>query len=174
MTLKTEEISRTHNRRNFDCGTSPLNEFLAQVARQSSDKLATRTFVLVDDESDPSDVRGYFTLVPSTIEFPDNHPLKKKFPEDPPVVRLARLAVDNSEQGQGLGEFLLIEALERIAHASYSVGGIGCVVDAKTERAKRFYEKYGFVEIDNEDSDSLALWLPMDQCLAVLDLANAE
>lgn len=92
--------------------------------------MATRTYVLIEDEVDPS---------------------------DPPVYRLARLAVDNSVKGYGLGAYLLIERLRRVVDASISVGGIGCAVDAKDDNSKRFYEKFGFVAIDAAEGGSLAL-----------------
>jgi len=174
VTLKIEEISKKHNRRTFDCGKEPLNQFLKNVARQSSAKMATRTYVLVEDEGDPSEILGYYTLLPSTVSFPQGHPLQKRYPSDPPVYRLARLAVNNSAKGYGLGGFLLIEFLKRIVDASISVGGIGCVVDAKDDDAKRFYERFGFIPIDHAGGDSLALWLPLEQCIEVVELAQAE
>lgn len=170
MTLRTEEISKKHNRRKFDCGKPALNEFLKKIARQSSQKMATRTYVLIEDEVDPTEILGYYTLLPSTVVFPQKHPLQKRFPSDPPVYRLARLAVDNSVKGYGLGAYLLIECLRRVVYASISVGGIGCAVDAKDGNSKRFYEKFGFVAIDTVEGDSSVLWLPFDQCLEAVEL----
>src|SRR5690554_7419266 len=83
--------------------------------------MATRTYVLVEDEVDPSEILGYYTLLPSTVAFPEGHPLQKRYPSDPPVYRLARLAIDNSAKGYGLGAYLLIECLKRIVDASLSV-----------------------------------------------------
>ncbi len=171
MTLRIEEISKKHNRRKFDCGKSALNEFLKKIARQSSQAMATRTYVLIEDEVDPTEILGYYTLLPSTLVFPQGHPLQKRFPSDPPVYRLARLAVDNSVKGYGLGAYLLIDCLRRAVDASMSVGGIGCVVDAKDADSKRFYEKFGFVAIDAVEGDSLALWLPFEQCLEAVELS---
>lgn len=174
MTLRTEEISKKHNRRKFDCGKPALNGFLKKIARQSSQKMATRTYVLVEDEVDPTEILGYYTLLPSTIVFPQGHPLQKRFPSDPPVYRLARLAVDNSLKGYGLGAYLLIECLRRVVDASISVGGIGCAVDAKDDDSKRFYERFGFVAIDGVEGDALALWLPFEQCLEAVELSEAS
>jgi len=172
MTLKTEEIESTHNRRKFDCGEDALNKFLREIARQKHDKGEVRTYVLVEDEDDPTEIIGYYSLIPSSIEFPQGHKLKKRYDGDPPVVRLARLGVDASEQGHGLGHFLVIEALRRVVNSSLSVGGIGCVVDAKNAKVKRFYEKLGFVPIDFEEESSLALWLPISQCVDAVNLAE--
>jgi len=172
VTLRTVEISKDHDRRKFDCGKPALNEFLKKIARQSSQKMATRTYVLIDDEGDPAEILGYYTLLPSTIVFPEGHALHNRFPYNPPVYRLARLAVDNSVKGHGLGAYLLIECLKRVVDASISVGGIGCAVDAKDEDARKFYEKYGFVAIDDTHDSSLALWLPFNQCLEAMELSE--
>lgn len=174
MTLRTVTIERKHNRRKFDCGKAPLNDFLRKVARQSSDKRATRSYILIDDEIDATEILGYYTLLPSSIDLPEGHPLKTRYPENPPVIRLARLAVDLQSQGQGLAKFLLVDALMRVVQTSDSVGSIGCAVDAKDADVKCFYEKFSFVEIDHLDSESLALWLPIDQCREVVDTAFSQ
>lgn len=172
MTLRTVTLEKTHNRRQFDCGEPALNDFLRNVARQSSDKRATRSYVLV--EEDQARILGYYTLVPSSIELPDGSLLKNRYPANPPVIRLARLAVGLPYQGRGFAKFLLVNALIRAAQALDAVGGIGCAVDAKNEQVKRFYEKFGFVQIDNLDSDALALWLPFRQCREVVEIVMGE
>lgn len=172
MALQIQKISKKHNRRKFDCEKEPLNEFLKKIARQSSEKLATRTYVLVDDEGDPTEILGYYTLLPSRMVLPDGHPLQKRYPTEPPVYRLARLAVDGSAKGRGLGGYLLIESLKRIVDASLSVGGIGCAVDAKGEDASRFYEKFGFIPIDDIHGDPRILWLPIGQCIEAIEIAE--
>lgn len=174
MTLKTVTIEKTHNRRKFDCGEPPLNTFLRNIARQSSDRRATRSYILIEDEIDPTEILGYYTLVPSSIDLPDEHPLKKRYTADPPVVRLARLAVDKQYQGEGLAKYLLVDALIKVVQASDSIGGIGCAVDAKNSGVKRFYEKFGFVEIDHLNGESLALWLPIEQCRKVVEIALGD
>jgi GNAT superfamily N-acetyltransferase len=74
-----------------------------------------------------------------------------------PVARLARLAVDLKQQGQGLGELLLADALQRCLHISESIGMIGVIVDAKDARACGWYERY---EFDRLPDSPLTLWLP--------------
>lgn len=171
MTLRTVSIERRHKRNRFDCGEPVPNAFLQNIARQSNDKRATRSFVAVDDEIGPDDILGYYTLVPSTIELPGGHPLARRYSDCPPVVRLARLAVDTRYQGAGLARFLLIDALIKVVQASDNVGGIGCAVDEKNTDVKRFYEKFDFVEIDHLDSESLALWLSLNKCREVVQFA---
>jgi GNAT superfamily N-acetyltransferase len=57
---------------------------------------------------------------------------------------LARLAVDRDWQGKGLGAGLLKDALLRTVQAADIVGIRALIVHAKNERARLFYEHFGF------------------------------
>ncbi len=61
-----------------------------------------------------------------------------------PAVLLARLALDRSLHGQGLGGALLAEALQRVVAATDTVAARFVVVDAVDERVTSFYEHHGF------------------------------
>jgi predicted GNAT family N-acyltransferase len=144
-------------RRSFCCGVAPLDEYFKQFAKNNHVKNISKTFVLLaEDES----VIGYYTMSMGSIDFislPEEY--KNKLPRYPiPIARIARLAVDRSKQGQRWGEFLLVEALYRIRDASSLVAAYGVVVDAKDEKAKAFYARFGFKAFaDNH----LSLFLPM-------------
>jgi GNAT superfamily N-acetyltransferase len=68
-------------------------------------------------------------------------------PRQIPTVLLARLALDRSLQGQGLGGALLAEALGRVVGVTETVAARFVVVDAIDERAANFYEHHGFRRI---------------------------
>lgn len=103
-----------------------------------------RTFVAVT----PGDmtVVGYYTLSASSVSFehaPDE--LIKTLPRYPlPTALLGKLAVDESVQGQGLGAFLLIEALRRVVEISGQLAVVAVEVHAIDVRAQAFYTRYGF------------------------------
>ena len=63
-----------------------------------------------------------------------------------PVILLARLAVDRSEQGQGLGAGLHKDALLRTVQAADIIGCRAVLTHAKDETARAFYQRYGFEE----------------------------
>jgi predicted GNAT family N-acyltransferase len=64
------------------------------------------------------------------------------------VILLGRLVRDLSGKGNGLGEFLLLEALERSYNLSInSLAAMAVVVDPINEKAVKFYEKYGFIKL---------------------------
>jgi predicted N-acetyltransferase YhbS len=73
-------------------------------------------------------------------------------------VLLARLAVDKNNKGQGLGEYLLMHALDAVVSTAATVGVQCVVVDAIDDDAARFYRKYGFEPLTDEP---LTLFLPV-------------
>jgi GNAT superfamily N-acetyltransferase len=56
-----------------------------------------------------------------------------------PGFRLARIATDLRWQGQGLGGQLLATAARRCLRAAAEVGGVVLIIDAKNDRAARWY-----------------------------------
>ena len=68
-------------------------------------------------------------------------------PAEVPAVILARLAIDVSLHGQGLGGAILADALRRVVAATELVAARFVVVDALHEDAATFYEHHGFRRI---------------------------
>ena len=72
--------------------------------------------------------------------------LLKGLPKHPiPSLLLARLAVAQSERGQGLGKFLLLDAFDRCLRVAREVAFRAIEVEAIDDRAAAFYAKYGFL-----------------------------
>lgn len=136
-------LDKSHERGAFDCGVPALNEYLKQYALQNQKKNAARTYVATRGTR----VVGYYTLAYGSVaceEAPAS--VKAGLARHPiPVILLARLAVDQTEKGQGLGAGLLKDALSRTLQAAEIAGLRAVLVHAKDDAAKRFYGKYGFV-----------------------------
>ena len=153
-----QRLDREHDRAQFDSGVPSLNDWLQKLAGQHERRDLARTYVAVL----PNDKRvlGYYALANHRVSYealPDDE--AKGLPRiDVQVILLARLAVDQSAQGQGLGEFLLIDALRRAAQIAEEVGVRAVEVDAIVGSAKNFYMKYGFVPLLD---DPRHLFLPM-------------
>jgi len=164
--IMTPLEKKHHNRTHFDCGESALNEYLHKFASQNAAQDISRTFVMVSTIESQT-ILGFYTLNVGQIDFESLPPhLTKKIPRYPiPTARLARLAVDKSMQGQHLGQKLLMDALRRCAKISQEIGLFGIVVDAKHDKAKKFYQKYGFVEIQNQP---LTLFIRLSTVLKIL------
>lgn len=144
MDWREEPIGRHHDRKSFDCGIPALNEYLDRYARQNHESGGAKTFLAVSPAA-PMRVLGYYSISPGSIEFarvPER--LTKKLGRyDVPVFRLGRLAVDRSIQGQGLGDDLLLAAGARALAVAAEVGGVALAIDAKDERAAKWYERFG-------------------------------
>lgn len=105
---------------------------------------------------------GYYTLVASQVEQSEatggvRRGTSKHFPI--PVCLIARLAVDRSEQGAGLGRSILLDALQRIERASRSVAMRAALVHAIDEEAAAFYARFGFKPVSTEP---LTLMVPLE------------
>lgn len=159
-------LSRNHNRTGFDCGAPELNAFLKATARQHGEKGISRTFVL-SEPGKPAVILGYFTLTlceVRTEHLPERY--AQKYPAHGlPAVRLARLAVARKFQGKGYGGLLLADAIRRTVFIAEQAGVIGLFVDAKTENARRFYEKYGFTALPDHAAQ---LFLPLETLRAAM------
>lgn len=153
-----ERLSRDHERGEFSCGKGPLDSFIRTLVSQYEKRRLGRTYVVV--RPGEKRVLGYYTLASGAVSF-ENLPAEasKKLPRHPvPVILLARLAVDQSTQGQGLGGFLMADALRRCLSLAEQLGVHAVEVDAIDDQAKAFYQRYGFAALLD---DPLHLFLPM-------------
>jgi len=152
-------LQKEHERQNFTCGSPALERYLKNQARQDSEKRVAAVFALVQPPA--YQVLGYFTLSASTIHADEVPPdLARKLPRYPqlPVTLLGRLAVDQGLKGQGMGQFLLMDALHRSLQAAASIAAMAVVVDAKNASAADFYQHFGFIPLNRSSS---RLFLPM-------------
>jgi GNAT superfamily N-acetyltransferase len=165
-----EPIGRHHNRKGFDCGSPPLNEYLDRYARQNHESGGAKTFVAVL-KSEPARILGFYSISPGSIEFARvPAKLTKKLGRyDVPVFRLGRLAIDRSAQGQGLGGDLLLAAGERALAVSREVGGVALAIDAKDAKAAAWYERFDAVALLD---DPLKLILPLGIIADAITLAG--
>lgn len=163
-------VAKKHDRASFDCGEPALNDFLRRYARQSHEKGVAKTFVAVS-QSDHKTILGFYSLCPASLEY-DRVPetIRKGLARhDVPVFRLARLAVNRPIQGQGLGGQLLLAAGRRCLLAATEVGGVALLIDAKNERAAKWYASYGAVPLADA---TLSLVLPLATIQAALESAG--
>lgn len=139
-----EPIARAYDRKAFDCGDAALNDFLRRYARQSHEQGGAKTFVAIDDKN-PTKILGFYSIAPAALSY-------ERLPEvmrrglarhDVPGYRLARLATHIELQGLGIGGQLLAAAARRCILAAAEVGGVVLIIDAKNERAAKWYAGYG-------------------------------
>ena len=158
--FSVELLGPNHDRITFDCGVPVLNSFLQQYARQDLERGVATPYVLVPS-SNPVEIAGFYTLAATAVKLTELPPeTVKKLPKYPlvPTTLLGRLATSLKYRGKGLGEHLLIDALKRSLEASRVVGSSAVIVDAKDSSGVRFYERYGFKLLPEQD---LRLLIPM-------------
>ncbi len=139
--------ARRHDRAGFHCGVPALDDYLHKYAAQQNAKGISTVFVFVDDAA-PSKILGFYTLNAAQIDVQQlsDTERKKKLPRYPvPCFRMGRLARAIESRGAGMGGILIGCAVDRCLHARSLVGAYALLVDAKDEKAKSFYERYGFI-----------------------------
>jgi GNAT superfamily N-acetyltransferase len=149
-------LGASHDLSAFDCGAPALDEYLKKYALVNHLNQSARTYVTCRGEA----VVGYYTLAAGSVSREETparvarglarHPV--------PVILLARLAVDRSEQGRGVGAGLLKDALLRAAQAADIIGCRAVLVHAKDQSARAFYQRFGF---EPSPVDDLHLYLLM-------------
>jgi len=136
-------LDKTHDLSGFDCGVAALNDYLRSYALANQQNRSARTYVALRS----GQLAGYYTLANGSVSRDEVPPRVAqglgKYPV--PVTLLARLAIDLSERGKGIGQGLLKDAVLRAFQASEVVGSRAVVTHAKDDTAKAFYEKFGFV-----------------------------
>jgi len=153
------------DRQSFTSGDVELDRFFWKFAGQNQFRLHIgTTYVAVAGR----DILGFITIAATSITI-DNLPARarKRLPNYPlPALRIARLAVAQSAQGQGIGKRLLRAACQLAHEMAERVGCVGAVVDAKAN-AVAFYERYGFERLDvisgrlSEHPSPLPMFLPL-------------
>ena len=137
-----QPIAAAHRFDDFSCGESMLDEWLKRRALANQVSGASRTFVVTDRDAR---VYGYYALAAGAV----SHRLatgsvRRNMPDPIPVMVLARLAVDRRAQGIKLNNALLQDAVNRAVTVAQNMGVRALLVHALHERAKSFYEYFGF------------------------------
>ncbi|MEJ7630819.1 MAG: GNAT family N-acetyltransferase [Nocardioidaceae bacterium] len=156
------KLTRADVREGFDSrekveGRAPeLDEWLARFSWQNQRANDSVTYVSVLDGR----VVGYYAIAVANVTS-ESAPVAvvKGAPRQVPFLLLARLAVDRSMQGFGLGRALLIDALRRTVGIAESVGIRALLVHARDDAARQFY--LAQAEFLESPSDPLHLLLPV-------------
>lgn len=138
-----ELLTKHHSVQEFNCKKhDSLNDWLKRFALLSQNSDSARTYVVHRSRI----VVGYFTLCSGSVQREEAaERVAKGQPAYPiSVILLARLAVDHTEQGLGLGKALLKDALLRSLQGADVVGARAVLVHAIDEDAKAFYKHFGF------------------------------
>jgi GNAT superfamily N-acetyltransferase len=165
--LLVEPLGKQHDRAAFACGNEIFDRYLKEIASQDARRLVAAPFGLVAATA-PKTVLGYYTLSAFGIDLGSlSADVARKLPVYPvvPATLLGRLAVDQRHRRQGMGEFLIMDALRRAYVQSSQIAAVAVIVDAIDEQAVRFYRHFDFIPFpDRRDR----LFLPMKTIATLL------
>lgn len=165
--IRIRRLEPRDDRSGFHSGNIDLDRFFQRFAGQNQFRhhIGT-TYVAVQGEH----ITGFVTVSSGEmIAESVSKALRKRLPSYPlPILRIARLAVDERFQNHGIGRLLLRAMLELALEMRNRAGCIGVVVDAKPE-VVTFYSSLGFETIElvggalGERPDPIAMFLPIRQ-----------
>ena len=141
-------LEKSDNRSEFRCGEASLDAWFHRYAMQNQRANNCAVYVSTWNER----VAGYYAVCTGGVvakTVPES--FAKGRPDPIPVIILARLAVDQDAQGNGVGKALLRDALERCFTVAAEVGAAAVVVHALDGRAKQFCMQHaGFQEMPGQ------------------------
>jgi predicted N-acetyltransferase YhbS len=149
-----EKFNSNHQVANFDCGEKELNQYLQKYALSNQQANSSQTYVA----SYETQIIGYYSLVVGSVFYSDapDRVIKGQAKYPIPVMILARLAVDQKWQNQGIGKGLLKDALQSTAQAANIAGIRALLVHAKNKSVQEWYQKFDF---EPSPTDELHLFL---------------
>jgi len=165
--MRVERLAAHHALSSFNCGVKQLDDWLHEFALDNQRRNLSRTFVLVDDDGQ---IAGYYSLTMGGIR---REALPARYGRGLPrydigMVLLARLAVDQSRQGQGLGRDLLVEAIGRAAIAGEHAAARFIAVDPISDSARSFYSAFGFRAVSGDSAGRM--YLRIDEALSAVGI----
>ncbi len=152
-----EKLTKDHDLKSFSCNRPALDEWLKKYALTAQASDSAKTYVVHKDNA----VLGYYALTAGCIKVAEatgRAGAGQPRAGSVAIALLARLAVDQTVQGQGLGCALLKDALIRCENAADIIGVRAVLVHALDDEAKAFYTKFGF---EASPVDDMTLMLMM-------------
>lgn len=154
MRYQSEPLADRHELDQFSSSNAEPDDWLIRHARHAAAMNTGRTFVW---HSGDDRVVAFFTLAAHRIRRTlIARKVGRGSPEEIPAVLLARLALDESLHGRGLGGEVLWDALTRAVAAGTIAAARLMVVEAVNDAAAEFYKHHGFIP-SPDDSHQLVL-----------------
>ena len=144
MNIEVRKLEKRDDRKDFRSGEIEIDRFFVKFAGQNQFKHKIgNTYIAID--KDTQQILAYATVSVSSLNVDELDISEfKKLPNYPlPILRIARLGVDERFQSQGIGRVLLQKMFYLAMEVEELVGCVGIFVDAK-EDAIDFYKKYAF------------------------------
>jgi GNAT superfamily N-acetyltransferase len=156
-------LEARHDRSAFDSRVPEFDDWLKNFAWQAHRSESSKVYVIHDSLR----IVGFYALSAGSVR-PNRAPAriaKGQGSYDLPIVVLTRLGVDHGLRGKGFGGGLLRDVLVRVASAADIVGARALHAHAKDDRARQFYEYFGF---EASPVDPHAMFLVMKDVRALV------
>ncbi len=152
---------KVHRRQHFECEEPALTEYLKHQLSQDERRGIARAYVMVDEADPQRYIKGFYTVSSLSVSlssvafqrYQAQTQVKQCSHISPrqevPAVLIGRLARHIELKGMGAGERLLTDALLLILDISQKMAVHFVVVDAKNERVKQFYQRFGFMTFED-------------------------
>lgn len=168
-----EPLHKRHRLEHFASGEPALDDWLRKHAQTAHASDAARVFVTTLE--DGHTVVGYFALAAAQVAPADAtvRAMKGQPKARPvPAILLARLAVDEPHQRNGVGRSLLQDAFLRCVDAADAIGARVLLVHAKHDEAAAWYRQFGFEESPTDPLHLLLLTKDIRASLVALGEAT--
>lgn len=170
--MEIRALREADDRSAFRSGDPDLDGFFQRYAGQNQFRhhIGT-TYVAVEGAT----ILGYATIAPGQIDA-DAVPVKDRpgLPRYPlPILRLARLAVGESDRSRGVGTALLRFVLELALRLEREYGCLGILVDAKPG-AEAFYTRHSFLTLEPLEGEPGTRPRPTTMFLSIRDVQAAR
>lgn len=164
--------SDKHDRMAFSCGIEQVDNFFKKTANKLAKADNVRLYVMTTPDGR---VIGFYAINGHAVDYQD---LPKRYARarpshgNIPAAYISMIGRDKKFSGQGYGEDLLVDALERIAKAADQLGIAVVMLDVldcgdpeRVERRKALYAAYGFQPLQ---SNPLRMYLPIKTVRTIL------
>jgi len=148
---------KRHDRSTFESGTPDLDDWLRRYAGQNRRRDTAATWVIADQGDH---VVAYVSIAMTGIDrSAAPSPLANHTPDPIPAILIGRLAVDRSVAGLGVGTALVAHVLATAVELNERVACRAVVATAIDDRARQWWEHFGFHPFDRNDPHNLDLYL---------------
>lgn len=156
-----------HQRGEFDCGETALDEWLRRYAGQN--RRGNTAAVWVITESNQT-VVCYATLSMTSVDRSSSpKPLSRVAPQQIPALLIGRLATDTRVAGLGLATEMVKHILATAVELNIKAACRAVVVTALSANAFRWWQRFGFEPIDRDDAANMDLYLLTKDIAATLN-----
>ena len=145
-----------HISKDFRCGNDSQDNFLRRTAKRQQRDGYTRLYVATDAAmtGEPRPIQGFYAMNAHSIavaDVPSDDAPRAPRSNLIPGVFLSHIAVDERQQGKGLGRILLVDAMQQCQRVAQILGVRLMLLDvagtagaAERARLHNFYASMGF------------------------------